>query len=51
MPVISGKILLGGAAILGLGYLTARDEIKRKLEILPMIMILLIIGYIVIVQK
>ena len=51
MPAISGKILLGGAALLGLGYITVRDELKRKLEILPLIMILLIIGYIVIIQK
>ena len=51
MPAISGPLLLGGAAILGLGYLTVRDEVKRKLEILPLIMILLIIGYIVIIQK
>jgi len=51
MPVVSGPLLLGGAAILGLGYLTVRDEVKRKLEILPLIMILLIIGYIVIIQK
>ena len=48
MVLITGKILLIGAAAAGMGYMVVRRDIQRKLEILPLIMILLILGYIVI---
>ena len=48
MPAITGTMLLLGAAVAGAGYMVVRKDVKRKLEILPLIMILLILGYIVI---
>jgi hypothetical protein len=50
MVVITGKLLLIGAAAAGAGYMVVRRDVQRKLEILPLIMILLILGYIVIAK-